>query len=80
MRKNCDYSSSWHSRADFTSEVIAGATMGGRMDKVSAGKAISCCASCGAAEGNEIELNKCEGCDIARHCSDECQGEHKLLI
>ena len=37
----------------------------------------SCCASCGIAEIDDIKLKDCDGCDLARYCSDECKGEHK---
>ena len=36
-----------------------------------------CCASCGIAEIDEIELKECDDCDLVRYCSDECQQEHK---
>ena len=36
-----------------------------------------CCASCGIAEIDDIKLVPCDGCDLVRYCSDECQGEHK---
>ena len=35
------------------------------------------CASCGIAEVDEIKLTDCDGCDLVRYCSDECQREHK---
>ena len=38
---------------------------------------ISCCASCGIAEIDDIKLMPCDGCDLVRYCSDECQIEHK---
>ena len=45
-------------------------------DKVSTGKAVWRCASCGIAEGNENRLNHCNGCDLVRYCSDECLQDH----
>ncbi len=35
------------------------------------------CASCGVAEVDDIKLEECGDCDLARYCSDECQQEHK---
>ena len=37
-----------------------------------------CCASCGIAEIDEIKLKECDGCDLVRYCSDECQRDHKV--
>eukprot|EP00984_Skeletonema_dohrnii_P017433 scaffold7925_cov81-Skeletonema_dohrnii-CCMP3373.AAC.1 len=37
----------------------------------------SCCASCGIAKVDDIELKECSDCDLARYCSDECQKDHK---
>ena len=36
-----------------------------------------CCASCGITEIDDIELKECDGCDLVRYCSDECQENHK---
>ena len=36
-----------------------------------------CCASCGIAEVDDIKLTECDGCDLARYCSDECQANHR---
>ena len=36
----------------------------------------SCCASCGIAEIDDIKLKDCDGCDLVKYCSDECQLEH----
>ena len=38
---------------------------------------ISCCASCGAAEIDDVKLKDCDKCDLVRYCSDDCQREHK---
>ncbi len=35
------------------------------------------CASCGIAEGDEIKLEDCNGCDLVRYCSDKCREEHR---
>ena len=35
------------------------------------------CACCGIAEVDDIKLMDCDDCDLARYCSDECQGNHK---
>ena len=37
----------------------------------------SCCASCGIAEIDDIKLTDCDGCDLVKYCSDECQASHK---
>ena len=37
----------------------------------------SCCASCGIAEIDDVKLKDCDGCDLVRYCSDECQQDHK---
>jgi tetratricopeptide (TPR) repeat protein len=36
-----------------------------------------CCAYCGIAESDDIELKKCADCDLVRYCSDKCQREHR---
>ncbi len=36
-----------------------------------------CCASCGIPEIDDIKLMECDGCDLARYCSDECQEDHR---
>ena len=35
------------------------------------------CAACGIAEVDDIKLKKCDGCDLVRYCSDECQKDHR---
>jgi len=35
------------------------------------------CASCGAAEVDDIKLKECNGCHLVKYCSDECQRDHK---
>ena len=37
----------------------------------------SYCASCGVAEVDDIKLKDCDGCDLVKYCSDECQEDHK---
>ena len=37
----------------------------------------TCCASCGAAEVDDVELTECDGCDLVRYCSDECREDHR---
>ena len=34
------------------------------------------CASCGIAEIDDVKLKECDGCDLVRYCSDECQHDH----
>ena len=36
-----------------------------------------CCASCGKSELDDIKLKKCDGCDLVRYCSDNCQQDHR---
>ena len=36
-----------------------------------------CCASCGIAEIDDVQLVPCDGCDLVRYCSDECREDHK---
>ena len=38
---------------------------------------MSCCASCGIAEIDDVKLKDCDGCDLVKYCCDECQGDHK---
>ena len=35
------------------------------------------CASCGIAELDDIKLKECDGCDLVRYCSDNCQEDHR---
>ncbi|KAK1735455.1 zf-MYND and TPR domain-containing protein [Skeletonema marinoi] len=37
---------------------------------------MSCCASCGIAERDEIKLRECATCDLVRYCGDKCQENH----
>ena len=37
----------------------------------------SCCASCGAAEVDDIKLKDCPTCKSARYCSDTCKENHR---
>ncbi len=37
----------------------------------------SCCAACGIAEVDDIKLVPCDGCDLVRYCSDDCQRDNK---
>ena len=39
--------------------------------------ASSCCASCGIAAVDDIELKECDNCDLVKYCSEECQNNHK---
>ena len=38
---------------------------------------IMLCASCGIAGGDDIKLNRCDGCDLVRYCSVACQELHR---
>ena len=46
-------------------------------DDLEAEAADVCCASCGIAEVDDTKLKECDGCDLVRYCSDECQREHR---
>ena len=37
----------------------------------------SCCALCGIAEIDDVKLIPCDGCDLVKYCSDECQKDHE---
>ena len=37
----------------------------------------SCCASCGIVRDDDVKLMQCDGCDLVRYCSDDCQRDHK---
>ena len=37
----------------------------------------TCCASCGAAEIDDLKLKECDGCDLVKYCSDECRELHR---
>ena len=36
-----------------------------------------CCASCGQAEIDDIKLKMCDGCNLVKYCSDDCQENHR---
>ena len=38
---------------------------------------ITCCASCGIAENDDVKLKNCNGCYLVRYCGVECQKEHR---
>ncbi len=38
---------------------------------------MSCCASCGIAEIDDIKLKECSACDLVRYCSDACQLDNR---
>ena len=35
------------------------------------------CASCGIAEVDGVKLVQCDGCDLVKYCSDQCQKDHR---
>ena len=37
---------------------------------------LMCCASCGTAEVDDIQLRKCTACHLVRYCSVKCQRKH----
>ena len=36
-----------------------------------------CCANCGIAEVDDIELEECNDCDLVQYCGDKCREEHR---
>ena len=38
-----------------------------------------CCANCGVAAVDEIELKPCPHCNLVQYCSDKCQQDHREL-
>eukprot|EP00984_Skeletonema_dohrnii_P005111 scaffold1799_cov134-Skeletonema_dohrnii-CCMP3373.AAC.1 len=36
-----------------------------------------CCASCGTAQADDIQLKTCTACKSVRYCSVKCQKEHR---
>ena len=38
---------------------------------------VMCCANCGIAGVDEIQLEKCNGCDLVKYCGDKCREEHR---
>ena len=39
---------------------------------------VMCCASCGRAEVDDVELKDCDGgCDLVKYCSDKCQDNNR---
>ena len=38
---------------------------------------LSCCASCGIAEVDNVKLVPCDDCDLVKYCSDQCQKDHR---
>ena len=37
----------------------------------------TCCASCGAAEVDDVKLKPCDGCDLVSYCCDDCKEDHR---
>ena len=46
-------------------------------EEEAAANALSCCASCGIAEVDDVKLKQCDDCDLVRYCGDNCQQEHR---
>ena len=38
---------------------------------------LSCCACCGIAEIDDIQLVPCDDCDLVKYCGDDCQELHR---
>ncbi len=38
---------------------------------------VVCCANCGRAEVDDINLKLCDGCDLVKYCSDKCTKDHQ---
>ena len=45
--------------------------------KEAAADVLSCCASCGIAEVDDVKLKQCDDCDLVRYCGDNCQQHHR---
>ena len=37
------------------------------------------CANCGVAEVDNVKLEDCDGCDLVKHCGDNCKEKHREL-
>ena len=40
-------------------------------------EALSCCASCGITELDDVKLVPCDGCDLVKYCGDDCRELHR---
>ena len=38
---------------------------------------MTCCASCGKSELDDVKLKPCDDCDLLRYCSDACDQDHR---
>jgi tetratricopeptide (TPR) repeat protein len=38
---------------------------------------VVCCANCGVAEVDDIQLEDCDGCDLVKYCGDKCREENR---
>ena len=45
-------------------------------EQIEAADRLLCCASCGIAEIDDVELVPCDGCDLVKYCGDDCQKNH----
>ncbi len=45
--------------------------------EVAEAEADVCCANCGIAGVDDVQLEDCNGCDFVKYCSDECREEHR---
>ena len=36
-----------------------------------------CCANCGVAEVDDIQLEDCDDCDLVKYCGDKCKEDHR---
>ena len=51
--------------------------MSGDDETTTAAASDNCCASCGKAEVDDVELKICDGCDLVSNYSDECKDDHR---
>ena len=70
---------SLHSERAFVSAMLdSGCKIIMSQDNIEEEADISCCALCGIAEiVDDIKLKDCDGCDLVRYCSDDCQIVHQ---
>ena len=47
--------------------------------EVAEAEADVCCANCGIAGVDDVQLEDCNGCDLVKYCSDKCREEHREM-
>jgi tetratricopeptide (TPR) repeat protein len=58
---------------------MSSGTAGSEKEAVEAEKGAEevCCANCGIAQVDDINLEECNDCDLVKYCGDKCRGNHK---